>query len=306
MQTQNAIVRGVCFAQQKGDQFETYSKQKSPVKLKNCTLKDEGQRRTVLMNSRTQLEQTNVEFAFLGIPPVENISSLSAINENQLVTIKAKVVQLSCEKITNTRWGAKKKREGFLVDPFGSIIVVWNCGNEVENGTTYSFKNIRVRSDSSEVYVTTPASGCSIVSTSDFEGTLASPSKLLDSFTTTTVMADIEGISNFNSYLSCRKCNKKIRSRDSTIVRYGVCDTRQKKESCTPHFHFQMLLKLPIGTVTVTVFDDVLDKIVSFRSALLTTELEEEITCTMLSLDSVQVSYKSNSKIVVDIVVPDE
>ena len=184
--------------------------------------------------------------------------------------------------------------------------MVWdNFCNEVENGETYSFKNIRVRNDSSEVYVTTPASGCSIVSTSDFEGALASPSKLPDSFTTTTVTADIEGVSNFNSHLSCRKYNKKIRSPDSTIVRCGICDTRQKKESCTPHFYFQMLLKLPTGTVTVTVFDDVLNKIVSFRSAVLMTELEEEITCTMLSLDSVQVSYKSNSKIVVDIVVPD-
>ena len=130
------IVRGVCFTQQKRDQFETFSKQKSPVKLKKCTLKDEGQQPTILMNSRTQLEQTNVEFAFLEIPPIENISSLPAINEHQLVTIK--VVELSGEKITNTRWGAKKKREGFLVDPFSSIrIVVWDdfC-NEVENGET--------------------------------------------------------------------------------------------------------------------------------------------------------------------------
>ena len=82
--------------------------------MKNCTLKDEGQRRTVLMNSRTQLEQTNVEFAFLGIPPVENISSLSAINENQLVTIKAKVVQLFGKKITNTRWEQRKSEKDSL------------------------------------------------------------------------------------------------------------------------------------------------------------------------------------------------
>ena len=64
VQTENAIVRGVCFAQQKRDQFETFSKQKPPVKLTKCTLTDQGQRRTILMNSRTQLEQTNVEFAF--------------------------------------------------------------------------------------------------------------------------------------------------------------------------------------------------------------------------------------------------
>ena len=153
--------------------------------------------------------------------------------------------------------------------------------------------------------MTTPASGCSIVSTSDFEGPLASPSKLPDSFTTTTVTAEIEGISNFNSYLSCRNCNKKIRSPDSTIVRRGVCDTRQKKESCIPHFHCQLLLKVPTGTVTVTVFDDVLNKMVSFHSAVLTTELEE-VKWTMLSLDAIQVSYKNNSKIVVDMVVFDE
>ena len=41
---QNAIACGVCFPQQKKrDQFETYSKQKLPVKSKNCTPKDEGQ-----------------------------------------------------------------------------------------------------------------------------------------------------------------------------------------------------------------------------------------------------------------------
>ena len=69
------------------------------------------------MNSRTQLEQTIVEFAFLEIPPVENISSLSAINENQLVTVKAKVVQLSGKNIMNTRWRATKKQEGFSCRP---------------------------------------------------------------------------------------------------------------------------------------------------------------------------------------------
>ncbi|CAB3979082.1 Hypothetical predicted protein [Paramuricea clavata] len=308
VQTKNGIVRGICFAHQKRGEFETFSNTKSPVKMKNVSQKDEGHHRTILMNSRTQLEETNVDFDFVEIPPIENISSLSAINENQLVTLKAKVVQLSGEKIITTRSGPKKKREGFLVDPFGSIrIVIWESFCEdVEDGETYNFKNIRVKNDSSEVYVTTPPNGCSIVSTSPFEGILVSPSKLPDSFTTTTVIADIEGISNFNAYISCRSCNKKIHSPASTIVKCGVCDMRQKKETCPPHFHLQMLLNTPTGIVTVTIFDDIIAKIVTIDKAVLTTEMEEVITSTMLALPAVEVSFKNNSKIVTDLKVPDD
>jgi glutamate synthase domain-containing protein 3 len=97
VQTKNGIVRGICFALQTCGKFET-SNRKPPVKMKNVLQKDEGHLRTILTNFCTQLEETNVDF------------DLVAINKNQLVTLKAKVVQISGEKIATTR-SAQSRRE---------------------------------------------------------------------------------------------------------------------------------------------------------------------------------------------------
>ena len=160
IQTEATKVRGVCFSSSKHLDFERCSKQKSPVKISNFTIKNDS----VLMNARVQIEELKeVTFLREEIPSTLNISMLSNVTINQLINLKAKVVHLSgvkaiaenvvkCEtcglrqrvsacssqyhlqallrhddimKII-TRDGTKSKADCCLLDPSGSIkLTLW-------------------------------------------------------------------------------------------------------------------------------------------------------------------------------------
>lgn len=304
VQTDSKVVRGVCFSPQKHSQFASFCKNKSPVKITNITIKDKhSECPSILMNNQTQLETAVPTFEVQKMPPVQNISSLSPVNDRQVITIKAKIVQLSGVKVIGTRYGPKKKREGFLVDPYSSIkIVLWeNFTNEVTEGETYNFINIKVRKDSSEIYVNTPPQDCSIVLCSPFDGVLAIPAKLPDSFTTATVVGEIQGISNFNQYISCIKCHKKIQADDSAIVKCENCNMKQKKMNCGTNCHLQCLITTDNESITVTMFDDIVKMAFQIGSSKSIKLNEDNVIDAILNLPEVEISYNKSTKIVTEI-----
>ena len=118
IQTEATKVRGVCFSSSKHLDLERCSKQKSPVKISNFTIKNDS----VLMNARVQIEELKeVTFLREEIPWTLNISMLSNVTNNQLINLKAKVVHLSEVKKIITRDGTKSKADCRLLDPSGSI-----------------------------------------------------------------------------------------------------------------------------------------------------------------------------------------
>ena len=141
IQTEATKVRGVCFSSSKHLDFERCSKQKSPVKISNFTIKNDS----VLMNARVQIEEL-MEVTFLGeIPSTLNISMLSNVTNNQLINLKAKVVHLSGVKKIITRDGTKKlKADCWLLDPSRSIkLTLWeDLITEVADDNTYNFCNL--------------------------------------------------------------------------------------------------------------------------------------------------------------------
>ena len=63
---------------------------------------------------------------------VATISSLQNVSLEQLVTVHAKVLELSAVKVLHTAHGSLKKQEGILLDEKSSIkIILWE--SEVEN-----------------------------------------------------------------------------------------------------------------------------------------------------------------------------
>ncbi|CAH3166580.1 unnamed protein product, partial [Pocillopora meandrina] len=76
------------FSSSKHLDFERCSKQKSPVKISNFTIKNDS----VLMNARVQIEELKeVTFLREEIPSTLNISMLSNVTNNQLINLKAKL-----------------------------------------------------------------------------------------------------------------------------------------------------------------------------------------------------------------------
>ena len=84
----------------------------SKLKVRFINIKDaESETPSLLMNKCTQLENMEVKFPIQEMQSVQSIASLSAANDRQLITLKAKVVQLSGERIaTRTRTNEEKRR----------------------------------------------------------------------------------------------------------------------------------------------------------------------------------------------------
>ena len=173
------------------------------------------------MGAKVRLSEVTVYFAKTPLPSTVNLASLTAVNENQLVTLNAKVTQLSGTKRINTRLGPKKKASAFLVDLHGGIkIDLWeDFINEVTESGTYTFANVRVRKDdyAGNFSVTTPnSSDCTITQCEPFTQPLAT--ELPETFFTKTVEREFIGANNFNTYYSCCKCKTNITEIDLSIV----------------------------------------------------------------------------------------
>lgn len=259
IQTEATKVRGVCFSSSKHLDFERCSKQKSPVKISNFTIKNDS----VLMNARVQIEELKeVTFLREEIPSTLNISMLSNVTNNQLINLKAKVVHLSGVKKIITRDGTKSKADCCLLDPSGSIkLTLWeDLITEVADDNTYNFCNLKVTKDNDNysIYLTTPKHDCSISPADPFQEEVASPGDLPDYFTQTSTNAEVLGVQNFMCYRQCCKCNKKLPATPGNVVKCETCGLRQKVSACSSQYHLQALLRHDDINTTVTFFNDTL------------------------------------------------
>ena len=76
-----------------------------------------------------------------------NLSTLHMVSVNQLVTLKAKVVNLQPATTMEIRRTKLMKAEAQLVDPHGLVKIVF-CEDDikkVKDGATYVFRNLRVK-----------------------------------------------------------------------------------------------------------------------------------------------------------------
>lgn len=293
IQTKTEVVRGVCFASGKHSDFQTMSKNKSPDKLNNFTIKNNWGTPNILMNSSVQLEEAKyIDFKPRSMEATQTITTLSSANSGQLVTLKAKVVQLSAPKKIKTKNGFLTKAEAFLIDPHGSIkVVLWeNFATQLQEATTYVFTNLRVQKDSftHQVYLSTPKTGCDINQTDPFEERLALPTQLPETFTTTTLKADVIGVNNYFSYHSCCQCNKKVTPEGSGFVKCTNCGLKQKFAMCTTHCNLKGLLKTDDGQITVTVFDKIIQEVFTLMDKKETNMSEENVT------ETLDTNYKGN------------
>ena len=106
--------------------------------------------------------------------------------------------------------GPKSKVEATLRDPFGSIrITLWEqYTNQVQEGKTYAFKNLKVRKNGDWHELTTARDGSTtLTEVEPFKETLATPKDIPESFLISKSTAEILGIAQFSVYHSCQLHN---------------------------------------------------------------------------------------------------
>ena len=123
----------------------------NPVKIKRFRIDQKSNTEDLLMGGNVEVQQLpTAPFPKVDIPSTFDLAMLKTIAPGQLITVKAKVTALREAKTLQTSRGTLKMMEGQIVDPQGySKIVFWEkfC-DQVEEGKTYIFENIRVKKDS--------------------------------------------------------------------------------------------------------------------------------------------------------------
>ena len=75
------------------------------------------------MGVRVKLFEMPLSFPKATLKSNITLGSLSAVTNNQLISLDAKVVKLQGRKKVNTRYGLEEKTTGFLVDPHWVITI---------------------------------------------------------------------------------------------------------------------------------------------------------------------------------------
>ena len=89
---------------------------------------------------------------------ITGISALNNVASEQLISIKAQVVNISAVKVVRTQYqGTLKKQEILIRDTTSSIkVILWESYTETLTlNTTYLFKNLKVKISRNERYLNT-------------------------------------------------------------------------------------------------------------------------------------------------------
>ena len=226
----------------------------SPVKIQRFRIDQKSNTEDLLMGGNVEVQQLPTA----PFPKVDIPSEVTALRE-------AKTLQ--------TSRGTLKMMEGQIVDPQGySKIVFWEkfC-DQVEEGTTYIFENIRVKKDSvtKQVYVNTAKSGTAITATKPHANILAlAPTfTVSDDSMTFSVEGRVVGVLSTSMYIACNKCNKKIQNDDysSDLITCNYCNMQQMADLCPTQYYAQLLFLTTTkkDKLTLILFNKVISQLLS-------------------------------------------
>ena len=147
------VVQAICFSPKERKYIEEAMEKCSPIKMQKFVHDKKEGSTDILMSDNVVIDKVECEdLTFLReelVPANLNISMLSMISLNQLLTIKGKLVHLQELQEVNVQGRVLKKVDGVFIDPHGSIkVTLWEGDIEkVEEGGTYEFKNLRLKND---------------------------------------------------------------------------------------------------------------------------------------------------------------
>eukprot|EP00794_Sanderia_malayensis_P008351 gene8351-9253_t len=218
VKTENDVVRAVCFSPVKRKAFDEASMKKSPVKIKKFIDDRKQVSNDILMNDKVMLEELDSVYFERREPVPEGfiISGLTTIMPEQLVNLKAKVINLQKPSSVNINTdNPLQKQEGLIIDQTGSIkIVFWESdAGVVREGKTYVFKNLRLKKNkhSGESYVNPAKDNSKISLTDDFPSdSLKPPQSVPLELVISKVTGEVGGVIKASLNFCCFRCQKAV------------------------------------------------------------------------------------------------
>ncbi|CAH3152352.1 unnamed protein product, partial [Porites lobata] len=302
IQTNDTVVRAVCFNPDKKPHLEKIQKGKTAVTLFNVrsSVKDEVE--SVVIQNNTKMQPVVLPFSYKDISMMSSLPSLASLQDvslEQLVEVKAKLTRLTAVKTQNNRFGQPlQKQEAILVDHTTSIkVILWqeHC-NTLTEEKTYRLRNLRIKESYGTRYLNTPKS-----EHFEFEE--------IPAFTQTlaAMSAKIIGVQTATKSLSCVACKKKVTIKTSgQIANCQSCKLMQKVNACSPQWILKILFQNTNNIsekVAIMLFHQEVTKLATLSSDInLNLISEEELILTLLEMDSeFLITYNTSSNKLIDV-----
>ena len=243
------------------------------MKIKRFRIDQKSNTDDLLMSGNVEVQQLPTSaFPTVDIPSTFDLGMLKTIAAGQLITVKAKVTALREPKTVQTNNGTLKMLEGQIVDTKGySKIIFWEkfC-EQIEEGITYIFQNVRVKKDAitKQLYINTAKSGTVIKQTDPHTDILTLAPTLTDDSITRTVEGSVAGVISTSTYVACMKCNKKVKNHDNSsniITCNNYCNMQQMTNFCPTQYYAQIFfLTTPKkDKLSLTLFNKVISQLFS-------------------------------------------
>ena len=279
--------------------------------LKNFKTKNNYGNDSLIMNNKTLISDSIVkeeEFKRIDIPDTLDINSLNKVAPEQLVSFKAKVVNISGTKQFRTQKGHFIKQEAFLIDPTGSIkVILWrDYVGQLQEAATYAFSGLRLKQVDGEKYVNTPRGDyfkSEVVS--PFEDTLPQVENV-SQMKNVGMTVDVIGVTTLTKSHCCRACGRKlqIQSDKSSYGNCSNCNMRQKISASTANWYTKVFLhdcSNPSTKLSLSANTFVLMKVTQLAHLDFHTATEDDMTESLLDITALQLTYDPITKKIVGI-----
>jgi uncharacterized CHY-type Zn-finger protein len=253
-QCEDKARRGVCFSAERRSEMHALAQTKRPVKIENVDLRN-SYRDEITVKKFTKITPVEkCKFVFSqelssSSDAIMSISSVSKLAKEQLVSIKAEVVQVSSvKKISTSFKGELRKQDVIVRDSTSSIkIVMWEDNVDcVEVEKTYEFTNLRVKGSEYDRYLNTPqnerfsAKLCTAIE----QELVAVDSYLLESGKSVTVTGKIVAFKEAMKMHTCIVCHKMVTIKPGGVLAFcQLCKMTQSKAGCQLQWKLKVVVQ---------------------------------------------------------------
>ena len=257
LQTEEITTRAVCFSPEKHHLIKSFEESKSPIKIKNVQkrLYNGTEEYTIQKHSKIQpANQDEVSFSYLEAMSASKeptfISQLSDVSPEKLVSVKAMVSEVSEPVKQENQYGPDLRRqEVVIVDPSDCItLTLWEENvDQLQQNTTYLFKNVRVKSFRGRMYLNTPKEQDLFSATvaNEFEEGLAEIKR--ETANPSRATGNIIAIQKVRKVMTCISCKKQIEiagNDGKSFVTCTNCSLSVKLEYCISSWYTKIVFKL--------------------------------------------------------------
>ena len=301
-----ATVKAICFSPDKAKPLKSAMETKSPIKLRKYQFNERFN--NIVVNKNTVIQNYTKSLDFKPSETLQTqlitINSINSISPQQLVSVKAKVTQLTGPKTHRTEKATLQKSSAVLVDPTGYIrVVFWEeWVKSVQENAIYIFKNLRVTEDNytKEKYVNTAKEGFDVEESPPFTDTLPDAQPLLLDLATKTTTVSVISFKSASSYFICNACSKKLQS-DGKYMKCETCKLKQKPDQDKTQWFARVFVKdhSNQNKSFISLFHPHIVKIFnSMGKKLLPSTTEDDITDVLLDAEHIKIKQSIDGNII--------